>query len=170
MLNVLGDWCNTNKLSINPSKSNFVHFRNPSKTKSNFVFKVNDETVEYASNYKCLGLVLSEHLDYALTAKVVPQSANRALGPSIAKTKAFGDLQYNVFTKLYESMVFPVISYGGAIWSIQSFKCINGVQNRAAIYFLNVGRYTPNAAVTGVIGLTPVITKCWNLVPKCKNG
>ena len=62
MLNVLDDWCNTNKLSINPSKSNIVHFRNHFKTRSNFVFKVNDMTVEYAFNYKYSGLVLSEHL------------------------------------------------------------------------------------------------------------
>ena len=75
MLNVLGNWCNTNKLFINLSKSNIVHFRNPSKTKSNFAFKVNDETIEYASHYKYLGLVLSEHRDYAVTAKVVSQSA-----------------------------------------------------------------------------------------------
>ena len=61
-------------------------------------------------------------------------------------------------------MAFPIISYGAAIWSTQSFKCINAVQNRAARYFLNVGRYTSNAAVTGDIGWTPVITKCWKSV------
>ena len=71
-----------------------------------FVFKVNDETVEYASNYKYLGLVLYEHLDYALTAKIVSQSENRALGLLIAKTKAFGGLQYDAFAKLYKSMFF----------------------------------------------------------------
>ena len=59
---------------------------------------------------------------------------------------------------------FSVISYGAAIWSTQSFKCINAAQNRAARCFLNVGRYTPNAAVTGDIGWTPVITKCWKSV------
>ena len=115
MLNVLGGWCKTNILSFNASKSNIVHFRNPSVTRSNFVFKVNEENIAYATHYKYLGLVLSEHLDNALTAKVVAQSANRALGLLIAETKAFGGLQYDVFTKLYESIVFPVISYGAAI-------------------------------------------------------
>ena len=88
LLNVLGNWFKTNKLSISPSKSNTVHFRNPSKAKSNFAFKVYDEIIEYASHYKYLGLVLSGHLDYALTAKVVSQSANRALGLSIAKNES----------------------------------------------------------------------------------
>ena len=55
----------------------------------------------------------------------------------------------SVFTKLYESMVFLVISYGVAICATQSYNCINEIQNRVARYFLNVGRYTPNAALTG---------------------
>ena len=82
MLNVLG---NTDKVFINLFKSNIVHFHNPSKTKSNVVYKVNGETVEYASHYKYLGSVLSEHRDYTITAKVVPQSANIALGLLIVK-------------------------------------------------------------------------------------
>ena len=62
--------------------------------------------------------------------------------------------------------MFPVISYGAAIWATQSYNCINAVQNRAARYFLNVGRYTPNVAVTGDIGWTPVtvVTKCWKSI------
>ena len=39
----------------------------------------------------------------------------------IARAKAFGGIQYNAFTMLYESMVFPVISYGDAIWATQFF-------------------------------------------------
>ena len=87
------------------SKSNIVHFRNPSEPRSYFVFKVNEEIIAYATHYKYLRLVLSEHLYYALPAKVV---ANRTLG-LIAKTKAFSGLQYDAFTKLYVSIVFPVI-------------------------------------------------------------
>ena len=53
-----------------------------------FVFKVNDGTLAHVSQYKYLGLVLTEHLDYAVTAKIVAQSANRAFGLLIAKPKA----------------------------------------------------------------------------------
>ena len=146
MLSVLSCWCKANVLSINASKSNIVHLPNPFVPRSSFVFKVNEEIIAYATHYKYLGLVLSKHLDYALTAKIVAESANRALGLLIAKTKDVGGLQYDVFTKLYESIVFPVISYGAAIWATQLYNSINAVQNRAARYFLNVGRYTPNAA------------------------
>ena len=71
---------------------------------------------------------------------------------------------------------FPVISYCAAIWSTQSLKCINAFQNRAARYFLNFGSDTPNAAVCGDIGCTPIIynkmlkISSIILVPKCQNG
>ena len=164
MLDILGSWCKNNLISVNAAKSNIVHFRNPSEPQSDTVFTVNDENILYTMQYKYLGIVLSEHLDYAITAKNVAQSANRALGLLIAKSKAFGGIQYGPFTKLYESVVCPVISYSAAIWGTQSYSCINAVQHRAARYFLNVGRYTPNAAVNGDIGWTPMIAKCWKPV------
>ena len=79
MLNVLGDLFKTKILSINATKSNIVHFRNPSVTRSDFVFRVNEENIAYATHYKYLGLVPFEHLNYALTTKVVAQSANNMM-------------------------------------------------------------------------------------------
>lgn len=38
------------------------------------------------------------------------------------------------------------------------------MQNRAEWYFLNVGKYTPNAAINGDIGWTPMVAKCWKSV------
>ena len=164
MLDILGIWYKSNLLSINMSKSNIMHFRNPLASQSDVIFSVNQEVLSYTTQYKYLGVVLTEHLDYAITAKIIAQSANRALGLLIAKSKAFGGFQYGPFTKLYESIVCPVISYGAAVWATQSYNCINAVQNRAARYFLNVGKYTPNAAINGDIGWTPMVAKCWKSV------
>jgi hypothetical protein len=44
-----------------------------------------------------------------------------------------------------EATVLPVITYASAI---QGCSCINAVQNSAARYFLNVRRYTLNAATS----------------------
>ena len=110
MLDIMGTWCKNNLVSINASKTNIVYFRNLSVPQSNVTFSVNDDAISYASQYKYLGLVLSEHLDYSITAKVVAESTNRALGLLIAKSKAFGGLQYGPITKLYESVVCPIIA------------------------------------------------------------
>ena len=46
-------------------------------------------------------------------------------------------MPYDVFIKLYDNMVWPVIAYGAAVWGDK-----NAVQNRAMIFFLGVGKYT----------------------------
>ena len=161
LLNAVKDWCLENHMAINCSKSNVIHFRNPSKDKTNIVFKCGDDIIQVVDRYTYLGLVLTEYLDFNVTAKVVAQSASRALGLVIAKCKLAGGVPYSVFTKLYDSVVWPVISYGAAIWGCRSFSCINAVHNRAMRFFLGVGKYTPSAALVGEMAWHPPIVRQW---------
>ena len=86
--------------------------------------------------YTYLGITLNEFLDFNITAKAVAQSASHALGLLIAKYKCIGGMTYDVYSKLYDTLVWPVISYGASVWGTKSFSCINAVQNRAMRVFL----------------------------------
>jgi len=108
--------------------------------------------IELKDDYTYLGLILNEFLDLNLTAKIVAKYANRSLGLVMAKCKTIGGVSYDVYKKLFDSLVSPIIEYGAAIWGYKSYSCINAIQLRACRFFLGVGRYTPNAAVTGDIG------------------
>ena len=66
MLNALRDWCQLWKLDINVAKSQVVHFRNLSMPQSSMQFKVGSTTVETVGQYKYLGLVINEFLDYSI--------------------------------------------------------------------------------------------------------
>lgn len=164
LLNALSEWCNVNDMQINCTKSNIVHFRPPSVQKVDFVFKCGNETLDIVDRYTYLGIVLTEHLDFNVTARTIAQSASRALGLVIAKCKLIGGVPFNVFTKLYDSLVWPVISYGAAVWGCRSFSCINAVQNRAMRYFLGVGKYTPNAALAGEMAWQPPVVRQWKTI------
>ena len=136
MLNELDNWCTSNCMQVNTKKSNVVHFRSVTISKTNVVFRCGNNSIDIIDKY----------------AKVVSQSAGRALGLLIAKYKSLGGMPYDVFTKLYDSLVWPVISYGAAIWGNKSFSCINSIQNRAMRFYLGTGKYTPTAAVGGDMG------------------
>jgi len=164
MLTVLNDWCNSNGMMVNASKSNVVHFRPCSVERSNYVFVCGQTAIEYASKYMYLGILLTEHLDFSLTAKCVAQSAGRALGLLIAKFRNCGGLPYDVYTKLYTTCVVPVITYGAAIWGVKQFSCINAVHYRAMRFFLGTGKYTPNTAVQGEMGWDPIILMQWKSI------
>ena len=83
---------------------------------------------------------------------------SRALGLLIAKVKLIGGVQYNVFTKLYDCVVWSIISYGASV------PCISSFHNQAMRFCLGFGKYTPNLAVCGDIGWLPVFIREWKVV------
>ena len=99
-----------------------------------------------------------------ISAKTVAQSASRALGLLIAKYKTMGGLPYDVYTKLYDAVGWPVISHGASIWSVKTFSCINAVHNQHMRFFLGVGKFTPNNDVTWEMAWIPPDIRQWKSV------
>ncbi len=152
MLDTLHGWCVRNRMAVNTGKTKVVHFRPPSILRTDYHFMCGGAPIEITDKYKYLGLVISEHLDYNITAKMVAQAAGRALGLLIAKDKAHGGMPYQCFTKLYDALVQPVINYGAAIWGTKEYSCIAAIQNRACRYYMGLGKYAPNVALEGDMG------------------
>jgi hypothetical protein len=140
MLDVLYEWPCASHMKINPTKSNAMHYKPNNVNRTNFVFKCGPDNLECVQKYVYLGLTLQENLDYSVTAKFVAQSASRALGLLIAKYKSLGRMPYNVFTKLFDSLVWSVVAYGTTIWGNKSFSCIDSIQHRAICLFLGTSR------------------------------
>ena len=113
-MNCLNSWSERNCLKINKDKSKIIHFRRP----STFNFSCGDLNLDITSQYKYLELLVHEHLDYNFTAKAATQTRSRALGLLIAKTKTFGGLPFGNFSRLYDSSVFSVISYGASLGAL----------------------------------------------------
>ena len=86
------------------------------------------------------------------------------IGLLIAKFKCMGGMPYNVLTRLYDSSVWSVISYGASVWGTKSYSCITAVQNRAMRLFLGTGKYTPNAAVSGDLRWQSAHIRQWKSV------
>ena len=68
----------------------------------------------------------------------------RALSALYAKFKSAGGMAYDVYTKLYQSFVEPVLFYCAGIWGLT-----DTVQNKACKYFLGVGQNASNVATRG---------------------
>jgi hypothetical protein len=69
----------------------------------------------------------------------------------IAKMKALICFSYESNTIKYEVNAVLVFTHASSVWGCDTFYCMYAVQKGAARYFLNVGRYTQNAAVCGDI-------------------
>ena len=166
MLTLVHSWCQKWKLNINTDKTKVVHFRNSAKPLSSFSFSCGHFPLEVVKEYKYLGLFLTEFLDYNVTVKHLALHANRALGAIIAKSKSLGGFPFKCFTKLFDSLVLPILTYAAAVWGYKSFSCINAVFNRACRFYLGVGKYTPNAAIQGDMGWKTMWQHQWSCIFK----
>ncbi len=81
--------------------------------------------------YKYLGLVLNEFLDFYITAQVLSDAANRALVSIINKYKAINELGYYTYTRLFQSGVCLILDYGIEIWGFRHFEKVDSIKNKA---------------------------------------
>ena len=63
------------------------------------------------------------------------------------------DVSYNMFLKLFDSKIAPVLLYGAEVWGFSDFQVLESVHLYACKRFLNVKTSTPNAKVHGECGL-----------------
>jgi hypothetical protein len=61
---------------VNLLKSNIAYLRKQSVSQCGFIFNIGNVSLKYVKQYKYLGLVLTHHLDFAMTAKTVSKSAH----------------------------------------------------------------------------------------------
>ena len=139
MLTSLSEWCSNWDLNINTSKTQVVHFHSKSVPRSTFKFYIKNKELEIVSQYRYLGLVLEESLDMSYTAKIVAQSATRALGVLINKFKAHGGMPYETYTRLFYSLVQQVLEYAAPVWAYRDHSCISAVQHKPDVFSLGLG-------------------------------
>jgi hypothetical protein len=166
LLDRLAVWCLKWHMKVNPLKSNVVHFRGESCKLTQCKFSIGNEHIHVTSKYKYLGLTLSEHLNFNITATAVAKAAQRALGLLIAKDKAHGGFTFDIFTRLYNTLVQSVINYGSAVWGQKNISAINAVQQRAMKYYLGLPKRAPNAAATGDTGWKSAYAEQWACVTR----
>ena len=152
MFDKLGTWSKKWRLTVNPEKTKVIHFRTSTVQQSEFKFKCGEKDIDYVSSYKYLGLWFNEHLNMTKTVTELAKSASRALSALYSKCLRAGGMTLNVFQKLYESLVEPVLFYSAGVWGISDFREIQMVQTKACRYFLGGGKCASNVALRGDMG------------------
>ncbi len=152
LIDILQSWCYRWRLSVNIDKTKIMHFREKVTPLTNYVFKYDSLPIECVSEYKYLGILLDEHMDFQKTANLLANSAGRALGAVINKVKANKDLGFNSFTTLIDSCVIPILSYGSGVWGQKYYKTCEDVILRACRFYSGVHRLSPIPGIQGDFG------------------
>ncbi len=86
------------KIKFNAKISNILHVRQSLITRTNFNFKLGNIVLPIVTQYKYLGIVITEFIDYNVVAQILADAANRALGSVINKYKTINGFGYYTYT------------------------------------------------------------------------
>ena len=154
ILDTIYSWSMKNLIRFNKNKSNIVHFRKSYKPRTDYNFKLGQATLDAVSQYKYLGIILNEFVDYNITVRTLADAANRALGSVINKYQTINGLGYYTYTSLFNSGICPILDYCSEIWGYKNYSEIDAIQNKAIRIYLGVHRFAPIAALNGDMGWT----------------
>ena len=171
LLNEMYKWCQNWRLKVNETKTKVVHFRTQNSPCTENIFMYGDAELEMVKQYKYLGIILDDHLNFNDCIKALADSSGRALGGIISKFKCLKNVGYETFTKLYKSGVQPISEYAAGVWGHHKALHIDTIQNRAMRYYLGVHKFAANAAIIADMGWNKPIydryiclSKFWNRV------
>ena len=125
-LHSLSEWFQTNKLSLNVSKTNYVLFNNTRVDNAdNFNLTIANKSIERKNEVKFLGLYLDSKLDWNAHIKFVRNKMNSAL---YAMRRSKNILKQSHMMTLYYSLFYPYIDYGITLWGASYTQHINKLQ------------------------------------------
>ncbi len=88
------------------------------------------------TQYKYLGIVITEFIDYNVVAHILADAANRVLGSVMNKYKQINGFGYYTYTKSFHSAIGPILDYTSDVWGYKNFTQMDAVQNKAIRIFL----------------------------------
>ena len=142
-LNNYNIWCKGNKLTVNTKKSDFVIYGTKSKvSKIHYLeLKLNGENLSRVPFYKYLGVFLDTNLNFNKHVDVSKKLISHKL---YLLSKIRKHINEYTATRIFQSMIAPLIDYGDVVYSGTSFKNLEklqSLQNRGLRICINENVY-----------------------------
>ena len=154
-LNLLSTYCGNWGLGVNVNKTKVMVFRKRGKLKDNENWVYNNQNLETVDNFNYLGTVFNYTGNFSLNQEHVTGKALRALNVLLVNCRHL-NLKPKVLCQLFDSFVFPILSYASEIWGYSKSKEIERVHLKFCKQILRVRKNTCNASVYGELGRYPL--------------
>ena len=118
-------WADSNYLTLNYSKTNYVLFSRISSIQTDLKLKVANNIINRVKTSRYLGFVVDENLSWKEHAKLVGNKLSRSLGVIRRLKFRFPN---KILKMIYHSIFHPHLSYGCSIWASNFISCYKRVQ------------------------------------------
>ena len=117
-LDLIFEWLNINKLSLNASKTKYMLFHYPQRKVHNLSLelKINSTSIERVSEFNFLGLTLDECLSWKPHVQKISNKISRIIGV-LCRLKNY--LPKHILRTLYNSLILPHLQYSVLTWGFK---------------------------------------------------
>ena len=120
-----------------------------------------NEKMIVVNAYKYLGIYFTTRLSFSLACQDLISRAKKAVISIISCMFRFQNDSIEVFLKLFDSQVQPIVLYGAEIWGLEKGKDIERLQMFGLKRFLQINRKTPNDIVYAEMGRYPLYVNAY---------
>ena len=106
-------WLQTNKLSLNVDKSNFIIFKCNKKDTSNVHIEIGGRSISHVCETKSLGVTIDDKLTWKCHTENISQKISKSLA-IIYKLKPF--VNNKTLLDLYHSLIYTYLIYYNIVW------------------------------------------------------
>ena len=156
LLNILHNFCVVRDLVVNTVKTKVVVFKNGGLLSRNEVWSYAGKALEVVPCFTYLGLNFTRQLSLTQMACDQALKGKRVLISLLSRLHQYGQLSKDIYFKLFDSKVSPVLLYGAELWGVNCQKAIETVHNYACKRYMCVRLNASNDAVLGDCGRYPM--------------
>ena len=155
-LNIIHSMSQRLGLEVNLDKTKIIVFRKGGFLGKNEKWFYDNQPVEVVNEYNYLGITFSTKMSFANASLPLIAKAKKCINDILFSLRSLSCTDLNLFTKLFDSKVFPTLSYGCELWGIFSIEDIERVHMYALKRFLNVSLHCSNNIVYSETGRYPL--------------
>ena len=106
-------WLNANKVSLNLEKTNFIFFSPKNVPKLNSDLLINHTKVTEVNETEFLGVIIDNNLNWSAHIRYIKIKIDKSIGIITKARKVF---DYETLLSLYNSLIYPSITYCIHVW------------------------------------------------------
>ena len=155
-LNILYNQCKRLGIEVNLDKTNIVVFRKGGYLSKFEQWTYGENKIKVENSYKYLGIDFSTRMSFINSTAGLVAKAKQCC---FQITRSLYDIDcwdLGLFTKLFDSKVQPILSYGCELWGLHENIHIEEVHTSSLKRFLNVSIHTSNNVLYGETGRYPL--------------
>ena len=158
-LDVLSDYCQRWKLSVNTEKTKIMVFRNGGNLPINLSFTFQGSVLEIVSKSVYLGITFTTGGAFNETHRTLSGQALKAIFKLNQYLSRFVDISPAHTLDLFDKLITPILTYGGEIWGFSKPLKQETVHLQFCKKLLGVKRTTQNDFVYGELGRSTIQNK-----------